>query len=120
MATVPLSAKSLGRGGGASTHLAWGPLASGDDGEPVGQFPGADRSVQVTGTFGAGGSVVFEGSNDLDAPTNWFTLTDPQGNPLSFSTARLEQISEYTVWARPRVVGGDGTTALTVRVLVSR
>ena len=119
MATLPVSAKSLGRGG-QSSHLEWSPLLTGDDGEVVGVFPGADRSVQVVGTFGAGGSLVVEGSNDLTAPTNWATLSDPQGTPLSFTTARLEQISEYTMWMRPRVVGGDGETSLSVRVLVAR
>ncbi|MBX9697861.1 MAG: hypothetical protein K2X74_00435 [Acetobacteraceae bacterium] len=98
----------------------WTPLANGDDGEPYSRdIGGADRSVQVAGTFGAGGTLVIEGSNDPDPlAATWFTLTDPQGNALSFPAARLEQVAEYTRWLRPRVTGGDGTTALTVRMFV--
>jgi hypothetical protein len=98
--------------------VAWTPLANTDDGAGYGVF-GADKSVQVTGTFGAGGTLVIEGTNDANpASATWFTLTDPQGNAMSFTAARLEQISEYTRWIRPRVTAGDGTTALTVRMYV--
>jgi hypothetical protein len=117
MATIPMQARSLDNA--RATSVAWLGLGQGDDGEAVGPFPGADRSVQVTGVFGAGGAAVIEGSND-DDKANWFTLTDPQGNPLSFTTARLEQISENTRWLRARVSAGDGTTALDVRMFVTR
>lgn len=100
------------------SHVSWANLASGDDGFPVGPYPGADRSVQVTGTFG-GSTVTLQGSNDLTSPTNWFTLSDPQGNPLTWTSSRLEQISEYPLWMRPVVVGGTGT-GLRVEMLVAR
>jgi hypothetical protein len=91
-------------------------MPNGNDGEPF-QNPGsADRSVQVTGTFGAGGTVVLEGSND---GTNYRTLTDPQGNALSFTSAGLEAIQEITRYVRPRVTAGDGTTSLTVTLCVT-
>jgi hypothetical protein len=64
----------------------------------------ADRSVQVTGTFN-GGTLVVEGSND---GTNWYTLNDPQGNALSFTTAKIEQILEAVAFMRPRVSAGAG------------
>jgi hypothetical protein len=44
-------------------------------------------------------------------------LTDPQGNDLVISTAKIELISEATVYVRP-VVAGDGTTDLTVLILL--
>lgn len=98
--------------------VSWTPVANTDDGQAYSVF-GADKSVQVTGVFGAGGTVVFEGTNDPNPlSATWFTLTDPQGNALTFNTARLEQVSEYTRWVRPRVTAGDGTTALTVRMYV--
>jgi hypothetical protein len=95
--------------------VVWPAMANGDDGAPHMVFA-ADKSVQVAGTFGASGTLVLEGSNDGASPSNWFTLTDPQGNALSFTAAKIEQISEYTRWVRPRVTNGDGTTALTVRL----
>ena len=46
--------------------ITWANLTNGgpDFGQPVQRPALVDRSVQVTGTFGAGGTVVFEGSND--------------------------------------------------------
>lgn len=91
--------------------------ATADDGEAF-EMPGAaDRSVQVVGTFGAGGSVRLEGSND---GTNYAVLSDPQGNALDITTAKIEAITELTRYIRPRVTAGDGTTALAVTVLVRR
>jgi hypothetical protein len=75
-----------------------------------------DQSVQVTGTFGAGGNVRWEGSND---GTNYVALTDPQGNALDFTTAKIEAVTEIAALVRPRVTAGDGTTSLTV-TLVAR
>lgn len=84
-----------------------------DVGSPL-ELPGwADRSVQVTGTFGTGGTVVIEGSND---GTNYVTLNNLQGSALSFTSASLKGIAENTRYIRPRVSAGDGTTSLTVTI----
>lgn len=49
--------------------------------------------MHVFGTFGSA-TVTIEGSlNGVD----WATLTDPQGNALTFTSARIEAISEATV-----------------------
>lgn len=97
--------------------IQWSGLLQGDDGEPFEMPSMSDRSVQVHGTFGAGGTLVIEGSND---GVNYFPLTDPQGNALSFTSAKIEQVSEITLWLRPRVTAGDGTTSLTVTMLARR
>lgn len=71
------------------------------------------KEVQVFGTFGAGGTLLIEGS--LDGGTTWVTLNDVQGNALSFATpGRIEKIQETTARLRARVSAGDGTTSLTV------
>jgi hypothetical protein len=101
--------------GGENQVISWANLANGDEGGALQQPGFADRSVQIVGTFGAGGTLVLEGSND---GVNYVTLTDPQGNPLSITTAKIEQISEVTRFVRPRVTAGDGTTALSVHMLV--
>lgn len=88
-----------------------------DQGAPL-EMPGfADRSVQVSGTFGSGGSVRIEGSND---GTNYAVLTDPQGNALDITAAKIEAIMELTRYIRPRVTAGDGSTSLTVSMLIKR
>jgi hypothetical protein len=89
-------------------------LANGETGEGLALPNHADRSVQVSGTFGSGGSVSIEGSLD---GTTWATLTDPQGNNLAITTAKIETVMEATLYIRPRVTAGDGTTALTITVL---
>lgn len=93
---------------------SWASLAAGETGDRLMGAQYTDKSVQVVGTFG-GASVYFEGSND---GTNWATLTDPQGNDLIFTTAKIELVSEATWYVRPRVSGGDGTTNLAVHVLM--
>jgi hypothetical protein len=100
----------------ATNIFTWAALAQGETGDLV-EFPSyVDRTFQVTGTFG-GATVVFEGSND---GSTYFTLSDPQGNQLSLTTAGLKQVEEITRYARPRVIGGDGTTSLAVVLLARR
>jgi hypothetical protein len=95
--------------------VAWIGLANGDSGAPVPFSQYADKSAQVVGTFGAGGTLRIEGSLDGD---NYSALTDPQGNDLDFTEAKIEAISEAVRYVRPRVVGGDGTTLLNVTMLL--
>jgi hypothetical protein len=91
----------------------WSPLALGDDGAPQPHSQYSDKSVQVFGTFG-GASLAIQGSNN---GTDWATLTDPQGNDLLITSAKIEMITEATAYIRPVVVGGDGTTSLSVAML---
>lgn len=101
-------------------HLsAWTPLTfSGlDAGAAIEQFGEADRSVQITGTFGVGGTVVIEGSND---GVNYHTLKDHLGVALSITAAGLYSVDQIVRYLRPRITAGDGTTALTVTALTRR
>ena len=94
---------------GESSLISWTGLGNGDDGEPLQFGAFTDRSIQFSGTFGAGGTIVLECSND---GVTYAPLTDPQGNPISKTSASLEAISEATRYVRPRVSAGDGTTNL--------
>lgn len=117
MATKAVTVTKPSKFGQNYQIAAWASLANGDDGSPL-ELPGAnDRSVQVTGTFGAGGTIVIEGSND---GTNYKTLKDFQGVDLSFTSASLKGIAELVRYIRPRVTAGDGTTALLVTMLGRR
>lgn len=63
---------------GSVSVFQWTPLTTTNpDGAPIGAVQYADRSVQVVGTFGAGGSITFQGSND---GTNWAALNTAQGS----------------------------------------
>jgi hypothetical protein len=103
---------------GNDVHFVqWTPLLNGDSGTPYGMTGFADRSAQITGTFGTGGTVLIEGSND---GTNYATLTDPQGVAISKLAAGIFEISQITKFIRPRVSAGDGTTSITVTLLARR
>lgn len=88
----------------------WSGLLSDDDGEPVRLAVYSDRAIQVSGTFG-GASVTIGGSNDGET---YHALTDTQGNALTLTSGALKQIIELPIFIKPRVFGGDGTTALKV------
>jgi len=98
--------------------FVWGPLvAANPDGHPI---PGryvdfSDRSVHISGTFNTG-TVIWEGGND---GSTYLPITDPQGTAISKTAAALEQATEVTLLARPRMTGA-GTDSITVSVLARR
>jgi hypothetical protein len=102
---------------GGNLAYAWSPLAAGDDGAPSNHSGTGDRTVQVFGNFGVGGEVTIEGSLD---GTNWAGLRDPNGVALVFTSAGIKAVLENTTYTRPRVTGGDGSTALTTILNVRR
>ena len=59
----------------------------------------------------------MEGSND---GTNFRVLNDPQGNATNVATAKIVQITEVTLQTEPVVTAGDGTTNLTVTLVILR
>lgn len=93
----------------------WAGLLSGDTAEPLAIPLYADKSVSVEGTLGPA-TVTIKGSLD---GVNYYTLSDPQGNALTFTTAtkRLEAILENVVYVMPEVSGADGTTNAIVNLL---
>lgn len=96
------------------SRTTWTGLLNGDTGSPESGAALSDRCVQVSGTFGAGGSVRIMGSNDL---VTWSQLTDLQGNALTMTAAAMEEVQENPFYVRPEVTAGDGTTNLTVTLV---
>lgn len=78
-----------------------------------------DRSVQIKGTPDSA-TLVVQGSND---GTNWFTLHEPDGTALSFTTditaGVLKQIAELTLYTQITTSGGGGSQSVSV-VLIGR
>ena len=97
--------------------VQWNALANADDGDPFILSHYTDRSVQITGTFGAGGTVVLQGTND---GVNYTNLTDNQGNLLSFTAPKLVQVMEIVLMIKPVVTAGDGTTNININMLVKK
>ena len=98
------------------TRVAWLAVPNGNDGAPIDIGDLSDRTIQITGTFGTGGSLSIEGSND--GGTTWATLTDPLGNNLTFTAAGMKAITELPQKIRPRVTAGDGTTSLNAHLFM--
>lgn len=98
--------------------LQWTGLLNGDTGNYAVIPHMEDWSVHVFGTFGAGGSISIQGSNETGAPANPIILVDPAGALLTFTAAALKQALPQAYAVRPTVTAGDGTTALTVIVRI--
>ena len=94
----------------------WAAIPNGNQGSPMSAPDYADKSVQVSGTFGAAGSVSIEGSND---GSTWHVLNDSrgEGNAITLTAADTRTIMENPLFIRPNVTAGDGTTALTVSIV---
>ena len=95
---------------GGTKIVTW-TLNDGDDGAPFVSPVFADKSAQVEGTFGSGGTVKIQGSNYTTAPL-YEVLNDPQGSALSFTTAGLRQVLENSYLVRPIVTAGSGVTVV--------
>lgn len=97
-------------GDGVSFGLVtWPAVGNGSQGGLHPQLLWRQVFVQVTGTFGTGGSVKLEGSND---GVNWVGLSPTALAAAGFFGALGN--GEHPKYIRPNVTAGDGTTALTV------
>lgn len=97
--------------------IGWTGLLNGDTGAAVEMVDYADKTVTITGTFGVGGTIAIQGSNN---GTDWFSVTDPQGNAMSKTSAAMEIVIEGPRYIRPSVTAGDGTTSLAVQMCCRR
>lgn len=114
MAVIAPTITQLDPYDGSILKYAWTMVTVGDTGAPMPFAQWSDRSVQFTGTFGAG-TIVWEGSND---GTNYETLTDAQAVAISKTAVGLEQVVEVTQLARPRV--SVGVTSVVVTCVARR
>ncbi|MCL6456699.1 MAG: hypothetical protein K6T85_01710 [Gorillibacterium sp.] len=96
----------------------WSGLRNGDSGQwylvTCAKYP--DKCVQVIGTFGTGGTVVIEGSNQYDNITDYSTLSDSFGDSLVFGASDIKQINQNPLAIRPRVTAGDSSTNVTILI----
>lgn len=89
----------------------WALTTADADGEPC-RFQGSgDRTFQVTGNFGAGGTVLLQGSLD---GSNWFTLSKADGTAASFAASGLAAVTESPIYVRPFVSAGTGVSVTSI------
>lgn len=110
-----ITTKTVGKGDGSLVQIKYAGLSEADTDPPsIDLSEWSDVSVHISGTFNAGTCVV-EGTNDESIPH--VPLTDPQGNNLSFTAAKLEQIMEICYKLRPRITTGTGVSVNAVFIL---
>lgn len=102
----------------------WPQMANGDTGSFAILGLHGDKSVHAVGTFGAGGTVTFRGSNVLPpVEATSGIIHDPTGANLTLTTtagAGLKQVLESTYSVSPKVTAGDGATLLDVWLCIRR
>lgn len=115
MAVRSFTAEHVGPG---IVRIVWSGLtkATDDTGAPYSDYYTDGKIVQVEGTFGTGGSVSIQSTLEA-TPTNYRTINDPQGNALTFTSARIEAVQEPNGVIRPAVTAGDNDTNLTVTLI---
>ena len=98
--------------------VTWANMANGDTaiGFPAAQW--SDRTVQVAGTFGASGNVAIQGSNNGGA--SYAVLQDDYGVALNVTAASIRKATAPVQLIAPAVTAGDGTTNITVSMVVRR
>jgi hypothetical protein len=77
------------------------------------QYP--SKTIQVSGTFGAGGTIQPHGSNTSGG--SFAQLNDPSGAAIALTNTAVEIIGENPLAVKPVLSGGDGTTSLTVTII---
>ena len=108
MTVIAIVPTKISRG---SHKWVWAAMGNADTGGALGPDGGgiafADKTVQIVASNYGGATIVIQGSND---GTNWFTLTNPNNDNLSFTIGdQLEAILENPLYIRPKTSGGTGT-----------
>ncbi len=96
-----ISAETSHLGGGVFRY-AWLNVTEGDTPQPVECPAVADKSVEISGTFG-GGAVSLQGSNGGSV---YSALTDFDGSAITLSAAGLKPVRENPRFLKPNTPSG--------------
>lgn len=112
MATIPLEVIDIAPN---VKVYRWMTMANGDVGAPLYLSDSSDKTVQVLGTFGTGGSVTIQGSNHpvTETPT-YATLHKVDISAATYTAAGMDVIIDNPVCIRPYVTAGDVSTDLDI------
>lgn len=102
---------------GPTVLATWTALANAITGDSLQTGNFIASSAQVSGTFGVAGSIQLEGSND---GVNWLILPDADLILAIWTQAYIKFFRDSPMWLRPRVTNGDGTTALSIKLVLRR
>lgn len=94
--------------------VQWPNVASGDTCAPIELCKYSERSIQLSGTLGPA-TISLDGSLTGDV---YETLLDHNGVPVSLDCNGVRQLSVLTRYAKPVITGADGTTSVTITVML--
>lgn len=97
-------------------QVEWPSLLTGENGDMASLSKWPTKSIQVSGTVGAGGSINVQGSNN---GVDWATLDESTGDGLGTMGVGIKDILQNTKFIRPAVVSGDGTTNIRVVIIAT-
>ncbi len=81
-------------------QTTWANLSFGDTAAPQSGAYLGNKNIFITGDV-ALTTIVIQGSNAPTTTGSFFTLTDTNGNELSFTTTGLAEILERPRWIKP-------------------
>lgn len=92
---------------------SWAGLLNGDTGSPVDISRYNNAAITAKGTFGAGGTVTWQGS--YDGGTTWAAF----GAGITSTDTQIKALTPKTILVRPNITAGDGTTNVTAMLVAS-
>lgn len=75
----------------------------------------SDKTFEVTGNFGTGGTLRAQGTIDEDQGA-FHNLTDAQGNAIGLTSAGVKEVLQNVAFFRPAVSAGTGVS-VTARLM---
>jgi hypothetical protein len=106
-----------------ATHVVrWPSLASGDVGVVFECPQQEEKHVSCGGTYGAAGTIQMEVQDVVVGTPRYSVAKDSANNPMLFTGAdgnpETKSMKPLTFQVRPNCIHGDGTTNLTVRMII--
>lgn len=95
-----------------ANSIIWENCTPNEDFEPIEMPASSSGSVQISGIFGANGSVALEGSND---GIDFFTIDDIHGDPIRRSSGGIMTVGDRPRYIRPSV---SGDASVNVKVVL--
>jgi hypothetical protein len=97
--------------------VSWSGLKFGDEAEAFDLGSVASASVQLSGSFGEGGSVALEGSNNGEY---FIPLKDVYGSLLVRNKPSIDSLGQHVRFVRPAVKSGDELTDVKCTLYINR
>jgi hypothetical protein len=114
---VITAVKQTGTENRAVVYL-WEAVGQSDTCSPVKIHQYDDATVSAFGTFGASASIALQGSPEVgSSATLFFPMTSNETAIALTATATAKVVDENSVWYKPVITNGDGSTDIDVYLM---